>query len=293
MTPLALLGFPSVDSIVHKVVSLLFGALSQALLPDFLRDGTVEAIKWLIAVPNPANAALWPNVARLEHDMAALGFGLLGLVLVIATIRYTFAGATGTSPLLALSRTVGAAAGITLYHWAFQNLVALVNVVTNQILAWPVVSQGLGRTVKVLFGGSLLGASPTTLHRPARTAPSSFAEAARWRVGGVTVSADDQARTLNAKLFKPYRHVRRWRRCALDGVASLRGNEACGGPQLLSADVMGTASARFPRPLPRRFKAWSHRTGTAGNAPLYECRASTVSCATRVGERFVLVFHMA
>src|SRR5436189_2491648 len=141
MTPLALFGFPSVSDIVRKVVALLFGALSHALLPDFLRNGTVDAIKWLIAVPNPANAALWPNVARLERDMAALGFGLLGLMLIAAAVRYTLAGVDGQSPLLALSRTVGAAAGITLYHWAFQNTVALVNVATNQVLAWPVVSQ--------------------------------------------------------------------------------------------------------------------------------------------------------
>ncbi|MFL5894093.1 MAG: hypothetical protein ACJ76Z_03145, partial [Thermoleophilaceae bacterium] len=154
---LALLGFPSVEDVVRKVVSLFFGALSRALLPDFLRDGTVDAIKWLIAVPNPANAALWPNVARLEHDTAALGFGLLGLTLVVAAARYTLAGITGgPNPLTALSHTVAAAAGITIYHWAFENAVALVNVVSHQILAWPVVAQGLGRTVKVLFGGSLL-----------------------------------------------------------------------------------------------------------------------------------------
>src|SRR5437764_2635240 len=104
MTPLALFGFPSVSDIVRKVVALLFGALSHALLPDFLRNGTVDAIKWLIAVPNPANAALWPNVARLEHDMTALGYGLLGLVLVLATVRYTFGAAGGASPLLALAR---------------------------------------------------------------------------------------------------------------------------------------------------------------------------------------------
>src|SRR5260221_10163031 len=150
LAPTALFGFPSVADIVRKVVGLLFGALSQALLPDFLRDGTVDAIKWLIAVPNPANAALWPNVARLEHDMVALAFGLLALVLVIATVRYTLAGVNGQSPLLALSRTVGAAAAIALYDWAFLNTVALVNVVTNQILTWPVVAQGLGRSVKVL-----------------------------------------------------------------------------------------------------------------------------------------------
>src|SRR5437763_14587679 len=126
MTPLALFGFPSVSDIVRKVVALLFGALSHALLPDFLRNGTVDAIRWLIAVPNPANAALWPNVARLEHDMTALGFGLLGLVVVLAAVRYTLAGVAGASPLIALSRAVSATAGIALYHWAFENVVALV-----------------------------------------------------------------------------------------------------------------------------------------------------------------------
>lgn len=157
MIRLALLGFPSVEEIVRKVVDLLFGALSQALLPDFLRDGTVDAIKWLIAVPNPADARLWPNVAEIESNMAALGFGLLGLTFVIAAVRYTLIGfASGPHPMVALSHAVAAAAGIVVYRWAFVNAVALVNVVTHQILSWPVVAHGLGRTVKVLFGGSLL-----------------------------------------------------------------------------------------------------------------------------------------
>lgn len=157
MFRLALLGFPSVEEVVRKVVDLLFGALSQALLPDFLRDGTVEAIKWLVAVPNPADPQLWPNVAQLESNMAALGFGLLGLTFVVAAVRYTLTGiAGGPHPMVALSHAVAAAAGIVVYRWAFANAVALVNVLTNQILSWPVVSHGLGRTVKVMFGGSLL-----------------------------------------------------------------------------------------------------------------------------------------
>ena len=155
--PLALLGFPSVEEVVRKVVDLVFGALSQALLPDFLRDGTVDAINWLIAVPNPANSELWPNVARLEQDMAALGFGLLGLTFVVAAVRYTLAGVTGgPHPLIALAHAVGATGALVAYHWAFANAVALVNTITHEILVWPVVAQGLGRTVKVLFGGSLL-----------------------------------------------------------------------------------------------------------------------------------------
>ena len=154
---LGLLGLPSVEEVVRKVVDLVFGALSQALLPDFLRDGTVDAIKWLIAVPNPTNAELWPNVARLEQNMAALGFGLLGLTFVVAAIRYTLAGFTGgPHPLVALAHAVGATGALVAYHWVFASAVALVNTVTHQILVWPVVAEGLGRTVKVLFGGSLL-----------------------------------------------------------------------------------------------------------------------------------------
>lgn len=153
---LALFGFPSVEDIVRKVVSLFFSALSHALLPDFLRNGTVDAIKWLIAVPNPANAALWPNVGRLEADFAALAWGLLGLTLVMGAVRSTLGGIDGTHPIVALGHTILAAASITAYHWAFANAVAFVNVLTHQVLTWPVVADGLARTIKVLFGGSLL-----------------------------------------------------------------------------------------------------------------------------------------
>lgn len=89
--------------------------------------------------------------------MAALGFGLLGLTLTIAAVRYTLAGWTGSpSPATAVMHSVVAAGGIVAYHWAFANAVALVNVVTDQVMTWPVVADGLGRTVKVMFGGSLL-----------------------------------------------------------------------------------------------------------------------------------------
>lgn len=157
--PFALLGLPSVEDVVRKVADTLFAALSQALLPDFLRDGSVAAIKWLIALPDPANAALWPHLAQLERNMEALGFGLLGLTLTATAIRYTLAGfgASGTAhPLAAVAQTAGAAAAIVVYRWAFASAVGLANALTAQILAWPVVAHGLGRTVKVLFGGSLL-----------------------------------------------------------------------------------------------------------------------------------------
>lgn len=156
---LALLGLPSVEDVVRKVVDTLFAALSQALLPDFLRDGSVAAIRWLIALPDPANQALWPHLAQLERNMEALGFGLLGLTLTATAIRYTLAGfgaGGATHPLTAVAQTAGAAAAIVAYHWAFTSAVGLANALTAQILAWPVVAQGLGRTVKVLFGGSLL-----------------------------------------------------------------------------------------------------------------------------------------
>lgn len=157
--PLALLGLPSVEEVVRKVAHALFSALSQALLPDFLRDASVDAIGWLIALPNPADAALWPNVARLEGNMEALAFGLLGLTLTASAVRFTlsgFGGGGAPHPLSAVGQTAAAAAALVVYHWAFSTAVGFVNAMTEQILAWPVVAHGLGRTVKVLFGGSLL-----------------------------------------------------------------------------------------------------------------------------------------
>jgi hypothetical protein len=157
--PLAFLGihFPSVGSIVGGVVKLFFGALLKVLGVPV--HGTAAALRWLIAVPDPADHAQWPTVGRLEGDMQAVGVGLLPLTFTLAAVRYWLAGLSGqpTWSLEAVVRVTGAVGGLVAYGWAFGNVVSAVNVVTNATLAFPAVQHGMSATVGVLFAGGLAG----------------------------------------------------------------------------------------------------------------------------------------
>lgn len=158
--PTAFLGvdFPSVKSIVRDVVKFFFGTLLDALVPPFLRDAALGALKWLIAVPNPADRRVWPTVGTLADDLKYVGIGLLPLTFTLSALRYWVGGLAGRDEHAgtAVVRTAGACAGVVVYSWAFFQAVAAINVVTNAILSFPVVAHGLQRTVGLLFGGALL-----------------------------------------------------------------------------------------------------------------------------------------
>lgn len=153
--PLALFGI-DVGEIVEDVADAIFGALANALMPDFLKQAGVGAIKALVALPNPASAQ-WQNVGQLRSYMTQLGLSLLTVTMLIAALRFWAGGmAGGVSPIAAVTRTGVAAFGLVIYPWAFANGIAFVNVVTNQILSWSVVSKGLTAAVGTMFGTSLV-----------------------------------------------------------------------------------------------------------------------------------------
>lgn len=157
--PLAFLGIhiPSVGEIVKGIVHLFFKVLVTALVPDFLKRAALDTLKWLIAIPNPSNPVQWPTIGRLEGNMVALGAGLLPLTFLVSATRYWILGLTGEgfSAVTALTRTAGAVAGLVIYHWLFASVVTFINVVSNSILSFHVVGDGLKRTVGLLFGGAL------------------------------------------------------------------------------------------------------------------------------------------
>jgi hypothetical protein len=154
VAPLGFLGIPSIHSIVEGIVNFFFNALAKALVPDFLKEASVATIKWLVAVPDPST---WTHVAQLEGDMTYLAVSLLGVSFTAATVRYLLVGLTGTGhPMQALGSTLGSAGALVIYPWATHQLVAMVNTLTNAILSYPVVGEGLQRTVGLMFGSALL-----------------------------------------------------------------------------------------------------------------------------------------
>lgn len=148
---------PSIGELLHDLAGGLFGALLSALTPGFLRHADINTLRWLVMVPNAADTTVWPTVGRLEQDMVWVAGAILPTALLAGTLRDSMLSlASRAHPADALMRFTTAVFCLVIYRFAVRNGVAFVNVLTNTMLSWPVVAQGLHRTVLVMFGGSLL-----------------------------------------------------------------------------------------------------------------------------------------
>src|ERR1700704_4089040 len=94
LVPLAFLGLPSLHSIIEAIAKGFFSALAGALVPGFLKHGTVATIQHLVALPDPAT---WGHVGELESDMTYLGMSLMPVSLTVCTLRYWMMGLTGAA----------------------------------------------------------------------------------------------------------------------------------------------------------------------------------------------------
>jgi hypothetical protein len=154
IVPLGFLGLPSLHSIIEAIAKGFFGALAGALVPGFLKHGTVSTIQHLVALPDPAS---WDHVGQLQDDMTYLGASLLPVTLAVGTLRYWMMGLTGSAhPAGAIGRCVGATGVLVAYRWIVEEAVAGTNTLTHAILGFPVVADGLASIISVLFGGALL-----------------------------------------------------------------------------------------------------------------------------------------
>jgi hypothetical protein len=160
MVPMGVLGidFPSVKDIVGDVVKFFFTTFLDALVPDWLQDGSVRVIKRLVTVPNPADARVWPTLAQLSEGMRWIALPLLSLAVVASWVQQWLRELSGRpgSVAVVLPRTVLAALLLAVYPLVVSNAVALVNSITNAMLSLPAVQEGLQRTVGIVFAGTLL-----------------------------------------------------------------------------------------------------------------------------------------
>ena len=154
VAPLAFLGLPRLHSIIEAIAKGFFSALAGALVPGFLKHGTVATIQHLVALPDPAS---WGHVSELESDMTYLGMSLMPVTLAVCTLRYWMMGLSGAAhPVSALSRCAWATGVLVAYRWLVEQVVAATNTLTHAILGFPVVANGLASIITVLFGGALL-----------------------------------------------------------------------------------------------------------------------------------------
>jgi hypothetical protein len=154
LVPLGFLGLPSLHSIIEAIAKGFFSALAGALVPGFLKHGTVALIQHLVALPDPAR---WGHVSELEGDMTYLGMSLMPISLTVCTLRYWMMGLTGAAhPATGIARCAWATFVLVIYRWLVEQVVAATNTLTHAILGFPVVANGLASIVTVLFGGALL-----------------------------------------------------------------------------------------------------------------------------------------
>src|SRR6185312_15885620 len=116
--PFGLFGI-SISGILKTLAKDLFKVLAGALLPDWLKHAPQEALRWLIALPDPADPVQWPTIGHLERDTTAVAVAFLPVTLAVAAARYTASGVTGGvhHPAESLVRLVAAGAGLLLFPW--------------------------------------------------------------------------------------------------------------------------------------------------------------------------------
>jgi hypothetical protein len=151
---LGFLGLPSLHRIIEAVADGFFGALATALVPGFLKHGTVATIQHLVALPDPG---AWTHVGQLQSEMTYLAVMLMPVTLAVGTLRYWLLGLTGQAhPVTAVPRCAAATGVLVAYPWIVAQTVAATNTLTHTILGFPAVGGGLQRIISVLFGGALL-----------------------------------------------------------------------------------------------------------------------------------------
>jgi len=147
----------SVSGILKTIAKLLFNVLAGAFLPGWLKHAPQDALRWLIALPDPADPLQWPTMHRLEQDTTAVAIAFLPLTFAIAVLRYTASSVTGAAhhPAESIGRVAGAAAGLVLFPWGFENAVAAVNVTTSTLLGFASIDHGLQRALTLMFAGGV------------------------------------------------------------------------------------------------------------------------------------------
>jgi hypothetical protein len=154
VVPVGLFGLPSLHSIIQAIANGFFSALAGALVPGWLKHGTVATIQHLVALPDPAS---WSHVSRLQGEMTYLAMMLLPVTLAVGALRYWLIGLTGAAhPASAVVRAAAVTGVLVAYRWLVEQTVAIANIISHGVLGLPAVSGGLARIISVLFGGALL-----------------------------------------------------------------------------------------------------------------------------------------
>ena len=144
----------SVDPVqaTSSILKQTFGGLAVAASP--LLTGTLTQV--------PDFASQSGGVVALERSTTAIGFAVAALVLTLSILRFALAGVSasgGFEGAEGVTRTLVAALAMLAWPWAFHNLAALMNTVTNALLSTSSVHVALLALVGVGGIGAVLFAT--------------------------------------------------------------------------------------------------------------------------------------
>jgi hypothetical protein len=144
----------SVDPVqaTSSILKQTFGGLAVAASP--LLTGTLTQV--------PDFASQSGGVVALERSTTAIGFAVAGLVLTLSILRFALAGVSasgGFEGAEGVTRTIVAALAMLAWPWAFHNLAALMNTITNALLNTSSVHVSLIALVGVGGLGAILFAT--------------------------------------------------------------------------------------------------------------------------------------
>lgn len=143
-----ILGLPSVNDIISRIVKGIFGALAKALMPGFIREAPDKIVTWLATLPNPTQPG--SDVYALMQTTRATAIAFLFVVLLQGVVRGMIPG-DHDHPVQVLSRVLGVGFFLALYEWLFANVVALFNTIAVGLLHNPIVKRGMEATVERTF----------------------------------------------------------------------------------------------------------------------------------------------
>jgi hypothetical protein len=161
----AFLGLPSPGDIVKKGVKSAFDFVIKTLFGGIPSKVTEAAISWQLHLPSDAFKN--SNVHQLETTSEAAAFGLLGLVMTAATLRYWLAGVTeggtGAEAFLGIVKSLMAALGIVAWPFAFNAAIAVTNHLTHGLIHSHSVHDDISRMLGAAVGIKLLGGAVVSL----------------------------------------------------------------------------------------------------------------------------------
>jgi hypothetical protein len=145
--PIALFGVDIgelVQGIIEKIVSLV-------LPSDLAGQWAVGLVKWLVVVPDVADAARFPHVNAFRSGLVGIGFALLAVSITLCGVQVALG-----APILAdaVKRTVIAAGVLVIYPKLVSTVIRAVNIITGDLLTNHLIAEG---TDKMLGAALVVG----------------------------------------------------------------------------------------------------------------------------------------